>query len=57
MITTLRWAGAFLAAIGVVGLLTVADDFRHKWEMVEVGSILTAGLLTLSVSFFLSRKR
>lgn len=54
--TLLRWVGIALILIGVIGFLTVADDLRHKGELIGVGSILVAGLLVFSVSFLRRRK-
>ncbi len=55
--STLKWVGAVLVTVGVVGFLTVADDLRHTGEILGVGLILTAGLLLLSVSLFPRQKK
>lgn len=47
----LRVAGVILVVAGVVGFLTVADDLRHKGELLGVGSILICGLVLLVASF------
>ena len=56
MIAKLRWLGITLVLIGIVGFLTVADDLRHKGELIGVGTILVIGLLMLSASFLRRRK-
>ncbi len=45
-----RLLGGLLVASGIVGFLTVADDLRHKGELLAVGSILIAGLILLALS-------
>ena len=52
----LRIIGVFLILLGIVGFLTVADDFRHMGELLGVGSILVSGLLLLGWSFCLRQK-
>lgn len=51
----LRVVGIILILIGIIGFLTVADDLRHKGELVGVGAILIGGLVLLAVSFHPSR--
>ena len=46
----LRAIGITLILIGIIGFLTVADDFRHRGELLGVGSILVSGLVLLAVS-------
>jgi len=55
--STLKWAGVFLVAIGVVGFFTVADDLRHTGEIAATGSLLAAGLIMLAVALFRRRKK
>ena len=57
MASKLTWISGALVVIGVVGFMTVADDLRHKGELIEVGSILLAGLLGSALSFWLRRRR
>ena len=57
MAAKLRWIGITLILLGVIGFLTVADDLRHKGELLGVGSILAAGLVGLAVSVFARRSR
>jgi len=47
----LRVLGIILILAGIIGFLTVADDLRHKGELLGVGSILMGGLVLLAVSF------
>jgi len=47
----LRVFGIILILAGIIGFLTVADDLRHKGELLGVGSILVSGLILLAVSF------
>ena len=42
-----RILGGFLIVAGLLGFLTVADDLRHKGELVCVGSILLSGIVLL----------
>ena len=57
MATKLRFIGVALIIISVIGFLTVADDLRHKGELLAVGSILLLGLLSLLVSLIRRQKR
>ena len=50
-----RWVGVFLAGMGVLGYMTVADDLRHVGEFVGVTIIFAAGLILLFVSWLRSR--
>jgi hypothetical protein len=34
-----------LVVLGVIGFLTVADDWRHKGELIGVGSVLVGGII------------
>jgi hypothetical protein len=43
--------GIILVLLGMIGFLTVADDLRHKGELLGVGAILMSGLVLLFVSF------
>jgi len=52
----LRVFGIMLVLAGVIGFLTVADDLSHKGELIGVASILIAGLIILSISFFYNPK-
>jgi len=47
----LRVLGIILILAGIIGFLTIADDLRHKGELLGVGSILMGGLVLLAVSF------
>ena len=47
----LRVPGIILTLLGLIGFLTIADDLRHKGELLGVGSILMCGLVLLAVSF------
>ncbi len=47
----LRALGIILILAGIIGFLTVADDLRHKGELLGVGSILISGLVLLVISF------
>jgi hypothetical protein len=47
----LRWIGIALVVIGVGGFFTVADDLRHKGELMGVGTILVLGLVALAISW------
>ncbi|MCI0531125.1 MAG: hypothetical protein L0Y74_04140 [candidate division Zixibacteria bacterium] len=52
----IRALGVILAIAGAGGFFTVADDLRHKGELIWVASVLLAGLILLAVSFFLKTK-
>ena len=43
--------GVALIVIGIGGFFTVADDLRHKGELMGVGAILLLGLALLGVSW------
>jgi len=45
-----------MVAVAVVGFMTVADDLRHKGELIGVGTILLVGLLLLAASFIVGRR-
>ena len=51
----LRVPGIILTLLGLIGFLTIADDLRHKGELLGVGSILISGLVLLAISFRFSR--
>jgi hypothetical protein len=52
MLMKLRWVSVILILVGIAGFMTVADDLRHKGELLGVGSILCLGLVGLVASFF-----
>ena len=52
----IRIAGTLMVAVAVVGFMTVADDLRHKGELIGVGTILLVGLLLLAASFIVGRR-
>jgi hypothetical protein len=52
----LFWIGIALTVIGIGGYFTVADDLRHKGELIGVSTILLLGLLSLAVYFFNRRR-
>lgn len=56
MIGKIRWISVILILAGIVGFLTVADDLRHKGELIGVGSILAAGLSGFATWFIFKRK-
>ncbi len=43
--------GIILILMGMIGFLTIADDLRHKGELLGVGSVSIGGLVLLAVSF------
>ncbi len=45
-----RIAGVLLLAAGILGFFTVADDLRHKGELVGVASVTLAGIILLAGS-------
>jgi len=47
----LKVLGAALVALGVLGFVTVADDWRHTGEVLGVGSLLFAGVILLLIAF------
>ena len=47
----LRTVGILLVLLSIVGFLTVADDLRHKGELLQVSSVLAAGLALVALSF------
>jgi len=47
----MRRLGVLLILCAVVGFLTVADDLRHKGELLAVGSIGACGLVLVAHSF------
>jgi hypothetical protein len=52
----LRVFGIILIFAGIIGFLTVADDLRHKGELLGTGLILSIGLVFLALSFRLKPK-
>jgi uncharacterized YccA/Bax inhibitor family protein len=46
----MRRLGVLLVVCAVAGFLTVADDFRHKGELLAVGSIGALGLVLVALS-------
>jgi len=56
MVKGLQWVGISLIVISILGFLTVADDLRHKGELIGVGSILLFGLVMLLLSLYLRGK-
>lgn len=52
----LRVLGIVLVLAGIIGFLTVADDLRHKGELLGAGSILLSGLVLLVVSFLFKHR-
>jgi hypothetical protein len=46
----LRWLGALLTVVGVLGYMTVADDLRHVGEFLGVTVVFAIGLILLFVS-------
>jgi hypothetical protein len=44
----LRWFGIALVILGVLGFFTVADDLRHKGELMGVSSVLLLGIVILA---------
>lgn len=47
----LLWIGMALTIIGIGGFFTVADDLRHRGELMAVQTILLFGLVSLGVSW------
>ena len=47
----LRWIGIILTLAGIGGFFTVADDLRHKGELMGVGTILAIGVVLFALSF------
>ena len=45
----LRVIGVVLIVLCALGFLTVADDLRHKGELIGVGSIGVAGIAALLI--------
>lgn len=52
----LRVLGVLLIVAGIIGFLTVADDLRHKGELLGVALILASGLILFGVSFRIHRQ-
>ena len=52
----IRAVGVILVLLAIVGFLTVADDLRHKGELLQVGSVLAAGLVLVALSFRRARQ-
>ena len=46
----MRRLGVLLVIAAIVGFLTVADDLRHKGELLAVSSILVCGLVLVALS-------
>lgn len=46
----MRRLGILLVVCAVAGFLTVADDLRHKGELLAVGSIGACGLVLIALS-------
>jgi hypothetical protein len=51
----LRVVGWLLVALSVVGFLTVADDFRHMGEVLDMTSMLLIGVLLVIADSATSR--
>jgi len=46
----MRRLGILLVIVAIGGFLTVADDLRHKGELLAVSSILVCGLILVALS-------
>ncbi|MBK9045930.1 MAG: hypothetical protein IPL74_04230 [Bacteroidetes bacterium] len=50
-LTTYRITGAILVLLGLIGYLTIADEFRHYNEFLGVTCVLVSGLVLLLIDF------